>query len=99
MTNTPPPTSNNNDDAVRPAEAQSPVEPETPVFDEVDTDHPEMQDAAPALVEPEQSVPASEPVPLVEPATPVPASGSSLPSTVESGETMQAAPAQEASTE
>jgi hypothetical protein len=74
MTNTPPPTSNNDDDAVKP------VEPETPVFDEVATDHPELQDAAPTLVEPstEQAAPASEPVPLVEPATPEPVSGSSL---------------------
>src|SRR5690606_25598981 len=76
MTNTPPPTSNNNDDAV------NATEPETPVFDEVATENPEVQDAAPDVVEPtsgqqdreqsasEQAAPASEPVPLVEPAAP-----------------------------
>src|SRR5690554_4846152 len=84
MTNTPPPTSNNNDDAV------NATEPETPVFDEVATEHPEVQDAAPDVVEPtsgqqdreqsasEQAAPASEPVPLVEPAAPEPVTASRL---------------------
>lgn len=74
MTNTPPPT--NDDDAVNGrTDSQGeglPAEPETPVFDEVATDHPEVQDAAPELVEPEPPAAASDPVPLVEPATPEP---------------------------
>jgi hypothetical protein len=88
MTNTPP--SNNNDDTVKPAE------PETPVFDEVATDHPEVEEAAPSLVEPEQPAPASDPVPLVEPEAPEPVSGSSLSRPVEPVETT---PTQEAHTD
>src|SRR5690554_351972 len=94
MTNTPPPTNHNDND-----EVVSPTEAETPVFDEVATDHPEVQDAAPALVEPEQSAPASEPVPLVEPEASEQVSGSSLSRPVEPVETAQAAPVQEAATD
>jgi hypothetical protein len=77
VTNTPPPT--NNDDAVNgstdSAGENAPEETETPVFDDVANEHPEVQDAAPDLVEP---TPVTEPdidekpVPLVEPATPQP---------------------------
>ena len=51
-------------------------EAETPVFDDVVTEHPEVQDAAPDLVEPEEPATAPEreatarPVPLVEPSAP-----------------------------
>lgn len=74
MSNTPPP---RND---QPREGDNVVETndeaETPVFDDVATEHPEVQDAAPDLVEPAEPVVAPEressdsPVPLVEPAEP-----------------------------
>lgn len=77
MTNTPPPT--NNDDAVNgrteSAGENEPSEGETPVFDDVATEHPEVQDAAPDLVEPApvaEPEAGEKPVPLVEPATPQP---------------------------
>jgi hypothetical protein len=78
VTSTPPPT--NNDDAAHGNADANGVSgadrAETPVFDNVATEHPEVQDAAPDLVEPaERAAPAErasteQPVPLVEPAEP-----------------------------
>ena len=67
MTNTPPPT--NNDDAVNgrteSASENAPTEAETPVFDDVATEHPDVQDAAPDLVEPA----TPQPTPVVRETT------------------------------
>jgi hypothetical protein len=85
VTNTPPPT--NNDDAVNgrtdSVGDDAATEAETPVFDDVASEHPEVQDAAPDLVEPapelvepapvETAAVDERPVPLVEPTTPPPA--------------------------
>ncbi|MHA6693287.1 hypothetical protein [Homoserinimonas sp. A520] len=69
------------EEATAEREASASGEEETPVFDSVATEHPEVQDAAPDLVEPapaaEPAVGATpevdeKPVPLVEPATPQP---------------------------
>ncbi|MEX1079729.1 MAG: hypothetical protein WED09_11540 [Homoserinimonas sp.] len=79
MTNTPPPS--NNDDAsngrtdapdrnsaARGSETEN-AEPETPLFDDVATEHPE----APIADDSQEPAASAEPVPLVEPATPQPA--------------------------
>jgi hypothetical protein len=70
VTSTPPPT--NNDDTANgktdPAGVNGADEAETPVFDDVVTEHTEVQDAAPDLVEPAEPV---QPAEDVEPAEPV----------------------------
>lgn len=62
MTNTPPHNSHDNTAAGETASGEA---TEAPVFDDVAAEHPEVQDAAPELIEPEPAPPAD--VPLAKP--------------------------------
>ena len=74
MTNTPPPMSpedaadrSTDSDTSPDAAAGAADATEAPVFDEVTAEHPEVQDAAPELIEPESTTAADRATPLVEP--------------------------------